>query len=86
VLLRLFISSSPLHHWMALEVVGFAFKICSFDTFQKLAMPSPFFLFTESQSSHYIMCGHLATTVVVCLCAYLGHCDVLTFILPNAYY
>jgi hypothetical protein len=40
-LLRLFISSSPMHHWMALEVVGFAFKICSFDTFQKLDMPSP---------------------------------------------
>jgi hypothetical protein len=31
VLLRLFISSSPMHHWMALEVVVFAFNICSFD-------------------------------------------------------
>jgi len=31
VLLRLFISSSPMHYWMALDLAGFAFEFCSFD-------------------------------------------------------
>jgi hypothetical protein len=66
VLLRLFISSPPLHHWMALEVIGFAFKICSFDTFQKLDMPSPLALWSAGASE--IVCFFFSLASLDGLC------------------